>query len=323
MGYMNTNKSLLLLADGAVLPTTSQALELQDPLIVNPNPTVETFKRITGKLGTEDSYADTCDVTISETITHKMRHSNTAGTSLETPPEYGELLKISGMKEVVDSSTPGQETVTYTNTQTPTKGSAVIYLDGKKFTLTDTLVADTTMTFEIGKSAMISGSISGFYDNKGIPTNEANPSVTLSDEPCLIVSCADIITAGGTALSADSITISIGADIQKFYAFNTREFTIQDYAIKVTADFYVDNANYADAITKLNNQTIEAIDIKLGTDGTGALISGKSVHVTASLAKAGSSTDSDNQQRVKRSFTWNLQLDGSDEALQIIHGYFA
>lgn len=324
MAFMNTNKSVMFLQSGATLPTPpAKFIELQDPLIVNPQPTTEEYKRISGKLGTTETYADTCDVTISETVSHKMRQTNSAQDALDTVPEYGELLKISGFDETIDTATPTEETVTYTNSQTPTKGSAIIYLDGKKFTLTDTLVADTTFTFEIGKAGVVSSALSGFYDNKGVPTNEANPAVTLSSEPCMLVSCLDVITAGGTSLSADTITITVGADIQKFYGFSLKEFSIQDYSIEITADFYVNSANYADAMNKLNNQTVEAIDIKLGTNATGSLISGQSVHITADVAKASANTDSDDQQRVKRSFTWKCGLNGSDIALAIKHGFFA
>ena len=384
MAKMNTKKSLMLLLDGAVLPTETDFLELQEPLIVNPNPTVEEYDRISGKLGTKDTYADTCHTVFTETVSHKMRQQDSAQTTLNATPEYAELLKIGGFEYDVTSetlvltdasavtlgetitgdtssasgtvikidttndiitlnavtgapfaiggealntasytSTSAGYSPTFKNTQTPSRGSAKIYLDGKRYNLTDTLVADNTLTFEIGKAGVISSAMSGFIDNNGIAVDEANPAVTLSDEPCMLVSCLDVITAGGTALTADTITITTNADIQEFYALNLKEFSMQDYVMKIQADFYVDSANYADAMTKINAQTVEAIDIKLGTNATGSLINGKSVHITADLAKASAVTDSDDKNAVKRSFTWILNLDSQDTAILIKNGFFA
>lgn len=328
MALLNTKKSAIFVKDGATLPTPpANFLEVGDELVINPSPTIEEFTRISGKLGTTDSYADVCHATFSQSISHKMRSTDTAATALATPPEYGELLKICGFTETIDTSTPSQETVTYTNTQTPTKGSGVIYVDGKKYTATNSIVGDATFTFEVGKSASLDVNLSAFIDNNGVPTNEATPSTTLSDEPCLVVACTDLLTAGGTAVKADRITIAMGADIQEFYtiggANGLKAFDINDYVIKLTADFYVDSADYADAITKLNNETVEAIDIKIGTNASSALVSGKSVHITAPVAKANAFTDSTDKSKVKRSFTWLLTPDGSNVNLSIKHGYFA
>jgi hypothetical protein len=190
---LNSNKSLLLLTDGATLPTTSDFFELQEPIIINPSPTVEEFTRVSGKLGNKDSYADTAHVIFSESVSHKMRHSDSTGSALETTPDYGELLKISGMKETIDTGTPSQETVIYTNTQSPTRGSATIYIDGKKFTLTDTIVADTTFSFEVGKAGIVSSTLSGFIDSQGIPVTEANPSVSENSAPCVTVTILTLL----------------------------------------------------------------------------------------------------------------------------------
>jgi len=324
MAYLNTKRSALFVKGGAALPVPpANFYEVSEELLINPEPTVEEFNRVSGKLGTTDSYTDSCHTVFNQTLSHKMRSNNLAADALETPPEYGEMLKLCGFDETIDTITPDQETVTYTNSQTPTPGSAVAFLDGKKFTMTDGVVGDATFTFEIGKVAMLDVSLSGFLDNAGVPTDEANPSVTLNDEPTLIVSCADVITAGGAAVSADKVTITMGADVQEYYALGLKEFDIADYVIKLTADFYVDSADYADAITKLNAETAEAIVLKLGTNQTGTLINGRSVEITADVAKANTFTDSADKSRVKRSFTWLLRPDGSDINLSIKHGFFA
>jgi hypothetical protein len=386
MALMNTKKSSLFVKSGASLPVPpANFLEVTDEFTVNPQPTIEEFNRISSKLGTTDSYADTCSVTFNQSVSHMMRSTNVAADALDTVPEYGEILKVCGFDETIDTATPGQETVIYTNSQAPVRGSGVVYVDGNKFTMTDTVVGDATFNFEIGKPGMIDASLQGFIDNKGIPSTvtltvddssglsvgdtvtgdtsgatgtvvgipsstvvelntvtgtfqaeaanaaafnisavaSGNPSVTLSDESLMIVSCGDVITAGGTAVKADNISITMGADIQQLYALGLKEFNINDYVIKLTADFYVDSENYSDAITKLNNETAEAIVIKLGTDQTGSLINGKSIEITADVAKASTFSDTVDSSRVKRSFTWLLRPNGSDVNLSIKHGYFS
>lgn len=325
MPLMNQKRVMMFLVDGATLPVPpANFLELQEAFAVNPQTDVQEFERISGKMGSYDSYIDPHKVTFSETISHKMRTSDKAGTSLGTPPEYAQLLKVCGMKETIDTGTPSQETVIYTNTQAPTEGSAIIFLDDKKFTLTDTMTGDLTMTFEAGQAGVISSTLSGYYDNKGIPVDESNPSVTLSTEDCLICTKTDIITAGGVEVKADAIRLTMNAQVDDFYGFNNlAEFNITDYNIKLEADFYVDKANYASEMNKLVNQTVEAINVQMSTDDAGSLVSGKSVRLQAQFAKASDRQDSLDQNKVKRTFTWMLQLDSNAEAFSLEHGYFA
>ena len=323
MAYLNTKKEALFFKGGAVLPVPpANFFEVSEEFVINPEPTVEEFNRVSGKLGTTDSYVDSCHTIFTQTLSHMMRSSDVAATALATTPEYGEMLKLCGFDETIDT-TPGAESVTYTNSQTPIPGSGIAFVDGKKFTMTNGVVGDATFNFEIGKVAKLDVALSGFIDDSGVPTDVATPSVTLNDEPTLIVSCGDIITAGGAAIAADSITIAMGADIQEFYALGLKEFNLSDYVIKLTADFYVDGANYADAITNLNAETAEAIVIKLGTNKTGALINGRSVEITADVSKANTFTDSTDKSRVKRSMTWLLRPNGADENISIKHGFFA
>lgn len=324
MALVNTKKTALFIKSGATVPVPpANFLEVEEEIILTPNVTITEFKRINGKLGSNDSYADTCDTTISQTVAHKMRSSNSDESALETPPAYGELLKIGGFSETITTTTPGEETVVYTNSQTPSKGSALAYVDGYKHSITNSLVADLTFNFAIGKAATISAALSAFIDNAGVATSAAVPSVTLNDEPCLLVSCADIMTAGGTSIKADSIKITMGSQVEKFYGMNIKEFNIQDYTIKVVATFYPENADYNDAINALKAETVEALVIKLGTNGTGSLINGKSVEVTASLGKANSFSDSTDKSTLKREFTWLLQGDSTGKAIEIKHGFFA
>lgn len=324
MAFMNTKKSALFVKSGSALPATpDNFFEQTAEFIVNPNPTITEFKRISAKLGTTDSYTDACHSTFTLTANHQMLTSNKAGDALMTPPLYGEVLKVCGFNEVIDISTEDEETVTYINSQTPTVGSAIANIDGKQFNVENSLVGDASFTFEIGKPAILDASFSGFLDNNGIPTDTALPDVELADEDLVFVTCTDIFMADGSTVVADKITISMNPEIEEYYALGLKEFSINDYAIKITASFLVDSADYADAMTKLIGGTVETIDIKLNTNDAGELVNGKSLNILAGLAKASASTDSIDKSRLKRDFTWLVQGNSAGENLKIIHGFFA
>ena len=323
MAFLNTKRSVLFVKSGAVLPTLPENFyEVTGEFVINPTPTIEEYNRISGQLGTMDSFADVAHAVFKQSTSHKMRSSNVAATALQTPPTYGEMMKTCGFNETI-VGTGETGTVTYTNSQAPVRSSAVAFVDGKKFTMTDTVVGNASFDFTVGKAAVMGAELSGFLDNSGVPTTVANPTVTLDTEPLLIVSQADIITSGGVALKADKISITMGADVQELYALGVKQFDIADYVIKLTADFYVDSANYADAITKLNAGTTEAISIKLGTNNTGALINGKSTLITADVSKANAFVDSIDKSRVKRSFTWLLRPNGTNVNISFKNGFFA
>jgi len=319
MAKVNTKKTSLFLKSGAVLPVApANFLEVEEELLISPDIPVEEFKRINGLLGSNDSYANVDFIKFAQTITTKIRFQNSAADALDTVPEYGELLKLGGFDETIDTGTATEETVIYTNTQTPVVGSTVAYIDGKKHQSAGSVAADLTFNFPIGKAATISAALSGYLDNAGVAATEANPTVTLNTESCLLVGKADIMTAGGTAVVPDNITIAMGADIQEFQGMGRAEFEMKDYMIKVTADFYPENADYNDAVTLLGADTVEALVIKLGT-ADGVLVNGKSIQIDCGFGKASAYSDSGANGAVKRTFTWLLQ---SENQISIKHGFF-
>lgn len=324
MALTNTKRSILLLKDGAVLPTNANAIEVTEEFVVNANAEVTEFERISGNLGSYDSYIDPNKAMMSgESYSTMMRTSDKGGTALDTPPVYGEVLKVCGMKEVIDTTTPGQETVTYLNTQAPTTGSIVAYVDDKKWTSTNSIVGDASMTFTAGSSAQLDFSLSGYFDNEGIPVDESNPTVTLTQENVLVVTKNDVITAGGIGVQADEIRLNMNAEIEDFYGVNgLKEFNIVNYNIKIEADFYIDKANYKNEQEKVINQTIEALEIILGADETNSEVSGKSVKITANLAKASSVTDTVDKSKAKRTMVWLIQNNSAGEAFEMVHGFF-
>ncbi len=323
MARMKTTKSALFLTATGTLPVLPAGfIELSEELVITPTIATEDIKIINGMLGSNDTIVDTCDNTVTPSITHRMRTSNIAGTALETPPSYGTLLKIGGFSETI-TGTGATGVVTYKNTQTPVTGSAIMYIDGYKQTATASVAADLSFDFTVGKVATITGTLSAFLDNNGVATVQAAPTITPSVEKFLMVACTDIITAGGVTLKAESVKIAMGAEVNKFYGMGLKEFSLDDYKIMVTATFYPDSADYNNAVNALNAQTIQAIDIKLNTTTGGVLVDGKSVQITAALAKASTFTDSSDKKTLKREFTWLLQGNSAGEAITIIHGNHA
>lgn len=319
---MNTKRSSLFLSSGSTLPVPPAGfLETTEPMIINPTVNPITFKRVSSKLGNTDSYVDTNQNMISQSITHNMRTSNSAGSALETPPEWGKLLKIAGFDEVI-TGTGATGKVIYKNSQSPTRGSGIFYTDGKKYTATDRLVADLTITGQAGQIVTMTSSIQGYLDNAGVPVDEVPAATTLSTETVVGLTTIDIITAGGTAIACDQFTLTTNPEITNIYATGTKQHDISDYDMVLELSYFVDSANYAAAIGKINAQTVEAISIKINTTA-GVLVDGKSVHITADVAKARSFQDSGDQNKIKRTFTYGLQLNASDTAVQIALGDFS
>lgn len=320
MADLLTKKSLILLVAGATLPVSTDFVETVEALIMNPKPTTEESKRLTGQLGFSETQVNIDDVTLDgQTITHKIRH---IGTDFTIAPEWNNMLIVSGFSETYDA-TVGQESYTYINTQTPTKGSAIQYTDGKKQSFTDTIVGATTLTFENGKSGMIETALSGFYDNAGIPVNQANPSVIVNPEPLMNVRVADIFTEDGTALEVKTVKFMLEPEIKKTMAFGRKDFQITDYVCKVEVTYVLSDSDYSTAITDMQTQASKVLDIKLGTVGTGALVNGKSMHITCPIAKISDFSDSDVDGALDRTVTYTLTPDGSNEALSIKVGFFA
>jgi len=327
MSLLNTQRTALFLKSGAVLPVPVDGfLEVTAPILIVPTIASEDYKRISGKLNATDSFADTCNSQVSFTADHLMRSNNIAADALMTVPEYGELLKTCGFDENVDITTGGQEFVEYTNSQTPVLSSAVAYVDGKKFEMTNSMTSDMTMEFQIGQPAKITANLQGYIDSAEA-IDEATPVVALSEEPLMIVSCASVTTLGGTVLQPDRVTFSTNPEIADFYtmggANGLKAKAMTDYALTCTLDFFPDSADYNREILSIKNQTTATLDIKIATDDTAALINGKSLHVTCEMVKVQDYTDTDESNVAKRSVTYKVSNGAGDVALKIKAGFFA
>ena len=328
MATLNTLKNAIFLANGGTLPVpTAGFIESTEPVIVNPEHTPIEQKRSVGQLGSTEVCKDPNYVKTAFDIPHQMRTSNLAQDALDTLPNYDLLLKASGM-EVAITGGVGSELITYKNTQTPTNTSAVHYSDGFKQTMTGSLVANTTIELNIGEPATMNTSFQGFIDNAGVATAEATPTVTLSDEVCLVVSSVDVLTAGGLTVPFDTCSIDFGAEIEEYYTTGgvngLKEFSLNDYVQKITLSYFEDSTNFIAAQQAVADQNEVVLIAKLGTDPTsGALVNGKSIRITAPRAKYMDLSDSADKQKTKRELVFLCQSDATQTNLTIEAGFFA
>lgn len=328
MSKLNSQRSVLFLASGGTLPTPPTGfVESSTPVFLNTERNPIETKRSVGQLGATEICSDSNYVKASMTVPHNILTSNQAQDALETLPSFDLLLKGSGMEVAVDTVTPGQETWTYKNSQTPVVMSAIHHVDGFKRTMTGSLVGNTVITLTAGEFATCEWSAQGFVDNEGVATAVANPSVTLSDEKCIIVSKTALATAGGTVIPFDVCTIDLGMQIEEYYttgqANALKQFDINDYVPKITLSYYEDSTTFISAQQALADESEVSLVIQIGTDpSTGAMVSGKSIEITAPVAKYESLSDSEDKQSVKREIVFNCQADGSNTNIQIKGGYW-
>lgn len=330
MALVNTKKVALLLSPDGTTPTASDFLEVTDAIIVSPQINGGDYSRITGQLNTGNQrYNDLDYVSASFTANVYLRSNNVGADALNTVPEVSSALKVSGFNEVIDTSVVGEETVEYSNSQSPVGGTALIYVDGKKYTSeSGSVVANPTFTFNVGEPATASFDMQCFLES-ATPADETNPTVTLTEEPLVIVSCVDIMTFGGTVIKADSVTLTPNNTIDMYYtlggANKLKDMEILDSGYTMTATFFVESAQFGTDYTDLETQELKAVDIKLGTDSTSALVNGKSIHITCAKAEVQSVEDTSDKDRVKRTVTYRLQNDStdSDKAVKLQYGFFA
>jgi len=323
MALLNTTKSALFLKSGAVLPVApANFIENTVPIMITPEIAVTDYNRISGKLNTSDSYADTCNSQVNFAVEHLMRSNDIGATTLDAVPEYGELLKICGFDETISAGV----SVGYINTQVPVLGSAVVVLDGNQFEMTGSMASDMTLDLTIGSPAKLSCSLQGYIDD-AVPTVVTQPDPTLSDEPLMVVSCANLVTLGGTVLKPDSVKFMTNPEIADFYTMGgtdgLKSKAMTDYGLTCEISFFIDNADYAREVTAIKNQTYATLEVLVATDDASALVNGKSMKITCGLVKTTTYTDTDQDNVGKRTVTYRVSNDSNDHALSILVGTFA
>ncbi len=327
MALVNSKKtSFFLSPNSSVLPTPPEgAIETMEAVVPVPEFASIDINRMTGKMNSKESIIDTCAAKVDFSVEHAMRTSDVGATALETPPGYGILLKAAGFAEVIDT-TVDQETVSYTNgiDSMPTS-SALVYVDGNKFSFTGALSSSFDIVLEIGQIAKMDSTFFGYIDDPA-PVPEANPSVTLSSENPLVVSCADLVTYDGTCLPLKKVTISMNPENTDIYTIGgtcgIKSNLITDYALTLEAEFFVDSDTYDREITNIEAGAARAIEIKLGLDADSNLVNGKSLLITADLATTVMYEDSPEDDLLSRKVTYRL-MDGVTPAITFKTGFFS
>jgi len=327
MALVNTKKSALFVAPGQTLPLPPTGfVETTDPVLVVPEFAKVDIDRLTGQMNTKTSVIDICRTKTSFSASQIMRTSDKTGTALDTPPNFGLLLKCGGFNETIDTATPGEETVTYTNnTNNVPKVSAIAYMDNNKFTMTDSLSCGVEIVLNVGEPAKITNNFSGYMDS-ATPVQEANPAITLTDELALVVSCADLVTYDGTCLPLESVKIKTNPEIQDIYTLGGQDCGIKsnfisDYALELEATFYVDSSEYGREAAMISAGEAKEIVVKIGLDDQSKEVSGKSVVFTANMSTATTYSDSSDKDTLKRVVTYRL-MDDTEPALSIKTGFF-
>jgi len=316
----------LFLSTTGTLPVAPTGfVETTEPVVIVPEFKTIDNNRISGQLNTKTQVTDTCMTKTSFDVIHTMRTSNVLQDALDTPPGYGLLLQVAGFDEIVDAVTPGEESVTYVNNVDAINNfSAVSFMDDQKFTMTNSLASGLSIDMKVGEIAKITNNVQGFLDS-ATPTEELNPVITLSSEKALVVSCADIMTFDGACLPLENVSIKMNEDIQELYtmggACGLKTNFVSDYALELTADFYVDSTTFGREASNIETGNMKEIIVKIGLDETSTEINGKSVVLTMELAKTTVYTDSIDKDLLKRSVTFRL-MDGANPALSIKTGFF-
>ena len=318
MALINTKRSALFLVQGQNLPVPpANFIETNTPLIVVPqSATVET-NRLSGQMNSADSVVDTC-----RSATSFLASADIRSTQGDTPAEYNELLKVSGFKETINANNVLLENETaYID-----RGSAYVYMDGKRFDFTHTLVGDSEIVLNVGEIGRVNTTLSGYIDDPKA-TDDPNPAVTLNQNNVIIVSCVDIVTRDGVVIPAEGVTFSTNPQITNLYtmggASGIKADEITDYALTCEIRFPVDSAVFGHDASMIEAGTIESINVVIGADASGQPVNGQSVVFNCDAAKAVVYNDEIENDVLRRVTTLRLYDNGAQSALSITTGDFA
>jgi len=316
MSTVLTERSALFLRQAPTAPTPpANFVETNKPILVTPTFAKISTNRMNGAMNAQDELIDLCRSKASFTAGVDMRAT---GANMTAVPEYAELMKVCGFNGVASA-----DTYDLGNTVASIPhGSAQVFLDGHKFTFTDTLVGAMTMNFVIGQVANISTVLSGYIDSE-VPTDETNPKVALNPEKALVVSCMDIVSYDGTVIPTESIIIKTNPQIAESYtmggASGIKQNTITNYSLTMDIKFPVEGTEYGEASKAIRDGDIKEIRIVIGADSAGKPVDGESVVIKCDASKMVSYTDSDNAGLLDRVLSFRL-FDNTKPAMVLTTG---
>ena len=321
MASVNPKRSALYLLQQQTLPVPPAGfVELNTELAIVPTfQTIET-NRITGAMNSKDSTVDTCRASTAFTASANIRR---AGPGLTDPLEIAELLKVSGF----EGASMADTYVMANSIDSVPRGSGIVYMDGNRFSMTNTLVGSTEIDLTVGELAVINTELSGYLDSP-VPSPEPNPIPTLNNNPLLVVSCADIVQVDGTTIPATSVKFTTNPEITNTYTMGgvegLKQDTITDYSLMCAITFPVDALEYGREAGLIEAGTIGGIRVVLGADATGTPVDGESVVFLADTSKAVIYSDEVAENLLSRTVTFRLYDNlPTNPALGIITGTVA
>ena len=295
--------------------TAQDFIETSEPVEVKIQTSKVESNRLNGKMNSNTTITDTCKANLEFNVKHTMR-----SVPVGEKPEYLDLLLVGGFKE--DTKTPDQHQIV--NDSNLQQGSAMIYVDGWKYSSTDSLISDVNMTLQVGQPATINAKVSGYADSI-VPVKEVNPTVTLDHNDPLVVSCATILSYDNVVIPTENIVISVNPDVKNIYtmggAKGLKKDYIGNYKLEMKVTYPEDKDTFDVQPKALKAEQIKEIKIILNADDLGKPVDGVSTVITASFAQATDIQDASSDSRVNRTVTYRLQ-DGATPALVIANGKF-
>ena len=301
MPLYDSKKVVVAVKYGGTATGTNAVSVSNEDIRISPTVGTGSFKEMNGKLGNKTTWMNTDDTTGEITIESFLLGNDATGTALATAPLWDDIYKTCGL----DSTSVANTSITYTPSQSqPSDTSTVaVWRDGLKRILTGT-VGTLTITGKIGEPIKQSASISGFTTITSTP--EVNPAaVSINKSLLLVLKSIDSMTVDGTAVKAESFTLTQGNDIQKQYFIGLKDYERVDFDSTLEITYLKeDEAVY----TAFDAGTTQVITIKAGSTN------GKKVEIKALNAVVdGSPTET--SINGKEAFTVKYSLQGDAEGI--------
>jgi len=300
MAQSFTKKSTFLFSTAGT-PVATDVITTNNFILLSPkskNIDYEDFG--TGTMGNAKTVINNDYVTADFSVDINVTGSGVAGTA----PSYGELLKASGLSEVVVAST----SVTYTPATSFVPGTAKAYLDGAYRDVTG-VASSLKLSGKVGEFAQMNFSLKGFTTLG--ETVGANPTVVLDANSKLLVKSATVITVGGASIALTEFTFDLGSATQEIYALGKKEFVVTD--IKPTLNVKaIKTKGSATHWSELNDNTPKSAVITLGDTA------GNILELTAPYCQPTDTSESDNSGYVVFDRTWNCQNNSGNDNFSIV-----
>lgn len=281
----------------------------------SPNVSSGSFKCMNGKMGNKTIWKNMDDVTIEGvTIESFLLGNDSTGNALDTLPDWSDMYQVCGLTQTVDTATVGEETVTYTPSQTQIPDSeAALWRDGRKRVATG-VMGSLKISAKIGEPIKQTSDLVGFTTITS--TAEANPSASCADEELLLVmKSTDTLTLTGTSYAGTSFDFDQKNDLGKILGIGKKFYNKKDFDSTISITYYKENE---DIYTDFENGTSHAIVFKAGST------SGMQCTIKADNAVVESLSEGTNEGKETVTVQFSLQGDVTGEnQFSIQFGYSA